>query len=318
VSTSHCAVPLPASGRRRAGLESVRSLTLRRRLAARPHAVRVDAYCAGQALSVNHSAGGAPSCKLPLGHFMARDKAAPKLARQPSKPSAESAHKAGGSSRQRAPRLSPKERERLIVAGAVRYFAEVGFEGDTRSLAKHLGVGNTLVFKYFPTKESLIERVYQEVFVGRWNPYWDAIITNRSKSLEARLSELYKSYARTVLDYEWTRLFMFAGLKKSGVNTRWLHFITEHLAKPICAEIRATLSLPDFESVPVTEKELELVLGISSRIVSFGLRKYIYGTPVPNDLDPIIEAEIEIFVRGSKDVIPAIVAEASGRQRKRR
>ena len=35
--------------------------------------------------------------------------------------------------RPRAQRLSPGEREALIVAGAVRYFAEAGFAGDTRS-----------------------------------------------------------------------------------------------------------------------------------------------------------------------------------------
>ena len=219
--------------------------------------------------------------------------------------------------RPRAQRLSPKERERLIISGALPYFARVGFGGDMRSLAAHLGIGHPLLFKYFPNKESLIERVYQEVFVGRWNPYWETIISNRNLSLRDRLCEVYKSYCRTVLDYEWIRLFMFAGLKSSGVNTRWLHFITEHLAKPVCAEVRETLGLPDFHQVAVTEMELELVLGISSRIVSFALRKHIYGTPVPRDLKPIIEAEIDIFVVGCKAVIPDIVDRASARKARR-
>jgi len=220
--------------------------------------------------------------------------------------------------RQRAQRLSPKERERLIIEGALHYFAKVGFGGDMRSLAAHLGIGHPLLFKYFPTKESLIERVYQEVFVGRWNPYWETIISNRAMGLEERLCEVYRSYCRTVFHYEWIRLFMFAGLKHSGVNTRWLHFITENLVKPICAEVRATFALPDFSEVPVTEMEVELVLGISSRIVSYALRKFIYGTPVPKDLDPIIDAEIEIFVNGSKAVIPKIVEKAAAKKNRRR
>jgi AcrR family transcriptional regulator len=220
--------------------------------------------------------------------------------------------------RKRAQRLSPKERERLIIEGALPYFAKVGFGGDMRGLAAHLGIGHPLLFKYFPTKESLIERVYQEVFVGRWNPYWETIISNRAVSLENRLSEVYRSYCRTVFHYEWIRLFMFAGLKHSGVNTRWLHFITEHLVKPICAEVRATFGLPDFSEVAVTEMEVELVLGISSRIVGFALRKFIYGTPVPKDLDPIINAEIEIFVSGSKAVVPKIVEMAAAKRNRRR
>jgi AcrR family transcriptional regulator len=219
--------------------------------------------------------------------------------------------------RPRAQRLSPKERERLIIAGAVPYFARVGFGGDMRGLAAHLGIGHPLLFKYFPNKESLIERVYQEVFVGRWNPLWETVISNRSLSLRDRLCEVYKSYCRTILHYEWIRLFMFAGLKSSGVNTRWLQFITAHLAKPVCAEVRETLGLPDFQKVAVTELELELVLGISSRIVGFALRKHIYGTPVPRDLESIIEAEIDIFVVGSKAVVPEIVRKASARKVRR-
>jgi AcrR family transcriptional regulator len=219
--------------------------------------------------------------------------------------------------RPRAQRLSPKERERLIISGAVPYFARVGFGGDMRSLAAHLGIGHPLLFKYFPNKESLIERVYQEVFVGRWNPLWETVISNRSLSLRDRLCDVYKSYCRTILHYEWIRLFMFAGLKSSGVNTRWLQFITEHLAKPVCAEVRETLGLPDFQKVAVTELELELVLGISSRIVGFALRKHIYGTPVPRDLEPIIEAEIDVFVVGCKAVVPEIVRKASARKVRR-
>lgn len=59
----------------------------------------------------------------------------------------------------------------------------------------------------------------------------------------------------------------------------------------------------------------KLVLGISSRIVSYGLRKFIYGTPVPKDLDPIIEAEVATFVRGSRDIITQVVNAQAGRKR---
>src|SRR3546814_5109285 len=69
------------------------------------------------------------------------------------------------------PRLPRAERERLIVEGAVQFFAEVGFGGDTRELAKRLNITHPLLFRYFASKNALIERVYQEVFIGRWNPY---------------------------------------------------------------------------------------------------------------------------------------------------
>ena len=70
----------------------------------------------------------------------------------------------------RVRRLSPDEREREIVRGAVAYFAEVEFEGSTRDLAARIGVTQPLPYRYFPSKDALLDRVYQEVYLGRWDP----------------------------------------------------------------------------------------------------------------------------------------------------
>jgi AcrR family transcriptional regulator len=56
-------------------------------------------------------------------------------------------------------RLTGPEREKHIAQEAVKYFAEVGFVGDTRELAQRLGVTQSLLYKYFPSKEALINRV---------------------------------------------------------------------------------------------------------------------------------------------------------------
>ncbi len=92
-------------------------------------------------------------------------------------------------------RLKREDRDREIALAAMAFFAEVGFDGDTRELARRLGVTQSLIFRYFPNKAALIERVYQEVYVGRWNPYWESIIADRSVPLRDRLVRLYKDYA---------------------------------------------------------------------------------------------------------------------------
>ena len=74
--------------------------------------------------------------------------------------------------RSRAARLLPGERERLIVNEAIRFFAEAGFAGQTRELSRRLGITQPLLYRYFPSKRALLERVYQEVFLGRWDPTW--------------------------------------------------------------------------------------------------------------------------------------------------
>ena len=58
-------------------------------------------------------------------------------------------------------RMSGPERERMIALEAVRFFAEVGFDGDTRELARRVGVTQSLMYKYFPNKAALIDRVYE-------------------------------------------------------------------------------------------------------------------------------------------------------------
>ena len=135
-------------------------------------------------------------------------------------------------------RMSSAERERCIVEAAVAFFTAHGFEGQTRELAATLGITQPLLYRYFPSKEALIERVYQEVFVGRWDPFWEELIQDRSLPLEDRLTGFYQSYARVIVTREWVRLFMFAGLKGLDFNARYLRLLRERIFVKIIAEIR--------------------------------------------------------------------------------
>src|ERR1700730_18241676 len=110
-------------------------------------------------------------------------------------------------------RLTPERREREIVDGAVQFFAEVGFEGGLRELAQRLGITHQNLFRYFPTKEALIDRVYQEVYLSRWQPEWESLLRQPKRPLEARLTDFYKVYLHAIFRYDWVRIFVFAGLK---------------------------------------------------------------------------------------------------------
>src|ERR1700738_4338665 len=73
-------------------------------------------------------------------------------------------------------RPAPEDGEREIIEGSIRFFAEVGFDGGLRELALRLGITHQNLFRYFPTKEALIERVYKEVYLDRWQPEWEAVL----------------------------------------------------------------------------------------------------------------------------------------------
>ncbi|MBH5397213.1 TetR/AcrR family transcriptional regulator [Bradyrhizobium sp. CNPSo 4010] len=202
-------------------------------------------------------------------------------------------------------RLDPTEREAIIAREAVSFFAEHGFEGQTRELARRLGITQPLLYRYFPSKEALIERVYQEVFVGRWNPSWEKIITDRSVPLKARLGRFYREYAQVILTYEWIRLFMFAGLKNLGLNARYLKMLRERAFEKVIEEIRFEYGRPSTGDLPITVLEIEMVWGLHAAIFYLGVRQFIYSMPLETDVDSIIDAKVATFLGGVRTVLPA-------------
>lgn len=97
-------------------------------------------------------------------------------------------------------RLLPEEREQQIVDKAIEHFTRNGFGGSTRDLARQIGVTQPLLYRYFESKEALIERVYNEVF--QWRPDWDRQITDRSMPLTERLHAFYLDYSSVILREE--------------------------------------------------------------------------------------------------------------------
>ena len=204
-------------------------------------------------------------------------------------------------------RLKREDRDREIAQAAVAFFAEVGFDGDTRELARRMGVTQSLIFRYFPSKAALIERVYQEVYVGRWNSYWESIIADRSMPLQTRLLRFYKDYARVALTYDWVRIFMFSGLRGENINNRYLEFLRSRVLEPIAKELRVELDLPGFEEAPLTEEEVELIWAINARVFYLGQRLWIFNAPLTLDIDQIIDQTITSYLAGAKETIPDLI-----------
>jgi AcrR family transcriptional regulator len=199
-------------------------------------------------------------------------------------------------------RMSPDMREQEIVRGAVSFFAEFGFEGQTRELAKRLGVTQPLLYRYFPTKDALVERVYQEVFLRRWNPFWEELIQDRRRSLKDRLTEFYRDYSRVILTYEWVRLFMFSGLKGLDFNTRYLDLLRQKVFGLIIKELREEFSRDAIDVSPISQMEIEAVWGLHAAIFYLGVRKFIYNMPV-DDIDRVVELELKVFLEGIPSVL---------------
>lgn len=205
-------------------------------------------------------------------------------------------------------RLSPEDRERLIVDGAIQFFAEVGFGGQTRELAQRLGITQPLLYRYFPTKQDLIERVYEEVFIGRWKREWEDLISDRTKPLRERLIAFYEDYARDTLTYEWIRIYMFAGLAGEDINRRYIQLLEKGLLEPVCTEIRDAAGAPAPADVAISGLEIEAAWNIHAAIFYYFVRKFIYQTPVEPDLAAYITDTVDRTLVGALAVTRETIA----------
>lgn len=196
-------------------------------------------------------------------------------------------------------RLPRKEREKLIVTEAIRFFAEVGFEGQTRALAERLGVTQPLLYRYFPDKEALIERVYKEVFLNTWEPAWIATLQDRSRPLVDRLIDFYLAYTKANFSYERVRLFMFAGLKDGSIAHRYMQHVRDQLFAPMCRELRSHLGIAS--DAPISLEEIEMVAGLHGAIAYVGVRRWVYHAQTPSDLAPVFTELVRTYLAGIAD-----------------
>jgi AcrR family transcriptional regulator len=192
------------------------------------------------------------------------------------------------------------EREQHILEAAIRFFAERGFEGQTRELAKQIGISHSAIYRHFPSKEALVERVYQHVYIGSWQSHWAGLIVDRSLPLHDRLTQFYREYAERIFNYEWVRIFVFAGLRSFDINNRYLAKVMEEVGAPALLEARHELGLAVDGSVDPSEKEL--FWSMHGAVFYIALRKFVYGTSAPEDgeREAVIAHCVDQFLSGAQ------------------
>src|SRR5260221_13829240 len=95
-------------------------------------------------------------------------------------------------------RLSPDDRRKEFVAKATEFFAEEGFGGGTRDLARRLGVTQPLLYRYFPSKDDLIKEGYRTVYLEPLDTGWEGLLIDRTRPPRERLQEVYRNYTNVI------------------------------------------------------------------------------------------------------------------------
>lgn len=195
-----------------------------------------------------------------------------------------------------ARRMPPHEREQMILDAAIDFFADQGFEAQIRHLAQRIGVSQALIFRYFGTKEALIERVYQRTFVARWDPGWEALLADPAQPLRARLKHFLISYLKVTDDHRWIRISMHSSLAGQNLTRRYVEVHVTGLLRLIARQVRIYRGqdpAPD-----ITPAELELVWHLHSTVVYYLVRKHVTRSPVSADIEGWIGRAVDNFVGG--------------------
>lgn len=181
-------------------------------------------------------------------------------------------------------RLGVAERERQIVDGAVRFFAEHGFAGQLRDLARSVGVTHALLYHYFPTKQALIDRVYEELFERRWNPAWDELLDDRDAAVEDKLTAFYDDYVNRILSREFARVFVYSGLTDHSITDRYFALLRARLFPRLIRETRRHRG--STSRAKASLREQELLAGLHGGFFYIAMRRWIYGQAVTTDAAP--------------------------------
>jgi AcrR family transcriptional regulator len=204
----------------------------------------------------------------------------------------EQAMHAGGKQK----RLSPEDRRREFVAKATEFFSEEGFGGGTRALARRLGVTQPLLYRYFPSKDDLIKEVYRTVYLDPLETSWEKLLTDRGRPLRDRMQEFYRAYTDAIFTRKWLRIYLYSGLKGLDINRWYVDMVRDKILTRIIRECRHEVGLA-VQSRP-TAAELELAWVFHGGIFYYGVRKYIYESPVLEDKERIISDALDVFLAG--------------------
>jgi AcrR family transcriptional regulator len=178
-------------------------------------------------------------------------------------------------------RLSVEEREKQILSSAIQFFSEHGLDGQMRVLAQNIGITHALLYHYFPTKQALLERVYYELFEGRWKPEWVQLLDDPGLDVEEKLIAFYCDYQSTILTREFVRIFIFSGLSDHYITDRFFALLRERLFPRLVRETRKYRGVTS--RAKPTARELELLMGLHGGIFYTGVRRWVYGQAVHSE-----------------------------------
>ncbi len=201
-------------------------------------------------------------------------------------------------------RLSADAREAEIVRAAIGYFCEVGHAGTTHELARRIGISQPLLYRYFPTKQSLLDRVYVELHRECWRPEWRERLLAREPDLSIRLKDFYLDYMSRVYQRQWMRIFLFTGLygEERQRNQGYVALVERDVITPIGLACRRLYAPASLDEQPLSAAEHEIAWTLHGSAFFLGFRREVMGDEQRFSLEKAISILVCRHLRGAPAV----------------
>jgi len=274
-----------------------------RRAAAAKAEPKPDAKAAAGPSSGAAKPAAGRAAKVPASRASAKagaTAAAKPATRSASKPATKSATKSAA--RPDRVRMSPQDRRRQILEQAADFFSEYGLTAQTRGLAAACGISQRLLYRYFPTKEALLEEVYRAAIVGPFKAVWFAELSDRGMPLEKRLIRFYDDYFSTVFTNRWLRLFMYSSLADVGMAPNYTSSMILQLLEIVVAEAGREQGI----TVPAdTDLQHEIGWALHGALSHYAIRRHLYNFPQKVDQATIVGIHVAQFLGGFRAAVAA-------------
>jgi AcrR family transcriptional regulator len=178
-----------------------------------------------------------------------------------------------------------------IIAAAARLYAEHGFDVPLSRIARAARVPEARLRR----TGNLRDQVLAQLFAGRWQPQWDALLVDRRIPFAERLTRFYSQYRGKIRRVE-ARLWTRAGLL--GMHgPRFSRALEKRILVPVARELRHEAGVRSKRAV--SGGEIELVQMLHGAIAFPHTRSYIFDMDVHGRLPGLIAMMVRVWLPGA-------------------
>jgi len=194
-------------------------------------------------------------------------------------------------------RMTAEDRRGQILRGAMELFAEKGFRGaTTREIARHLGISEALMFKYFSTKEALYRAIIQKKTDGSEEMFFPKEAIQAKDDRQVFRSVASYLISKNTEDPTFMRLIQYGALEGHELSRIFFETHAIERTKLLSKYIRQRIKEKAFRKVPpllAARAFMGMILHYVQSQEIYDLKKFFHFSQ-----KKVVETFVDTFLNG--------------------